>query len=255
MENFLREKFKYDLNVIDFHKQYLIKNNFLKPEGNLLIIYDFIISTFNNIKEIDPEILDELGEKLYEDITSIYKFYLIWKKRKDHYHNYFLKYMYSIPSIKELYDKLDALKERMNALNILIKKTDKMLKKNLSDEELKKIKKQNVDAIYEYSLIKDEYFALKEKVEDNEKEREKLFRKIFDEFSTEILNEIEEILNIKLFYFAKYYSIKLKESYLIKKFALRSGIDLSLYSLSNYFYKHTLNINKEKIREIIKGIE
>ena len=255
MEEFLIKKFQYDLKVINYHNEFLEKYRFLKPKENFLIVYKFLINSLNNVKEIDPEILDSLGEKMYEDITSLYKFYEMWKKRKNNYHKYFLEYLYSLPELKEMYDSSAKMKEKMNALNALIKKTDAILKKKLSESDFKRIKKQNVDAIYEYSLIKDEYFAVMEKIKDSETKKEKVFRMHFEEFSDKIIKNLENILNTKIFYFTKYYSLRLQTSYLIKKFALHSGIKLSLNSITDYFFKNHSDKNIEKIKEIIKGVE
>ncbi len=106
MEEFLIEKFAYDLKVINYHNEFLEKYQFLKPKENFLIIYKFLINSLNNVKEIDPEILDSLGEKMYEDITSLFKFYEMWKKRKSNYHKYFLEYLYSLPELKEIFSSL-----------------------------------------------------------------------------------------------------------------------------------------------------
>jgi len=256
MEEFLTKKFKFDLEVVDFHKKFLEEYEFLKPKDNFLITYDFIISSVNNVKDIDPEILDTLGEKLYEDITSLYKFYKQWKKRRMNYHKYYIEYLYSLPELKKLYDRCEKLKEKMDSLNAIIKKTDNLLKTNLDEEEFKKIKKQNVDAIYEYSLVREEYFKIKDKLKENESQKEKMFREIFNEFSAFIINSLEEIINIKLFYFAKYYSLRLEISYLIQKFAIKSGIELSLGTIAEYFFKNNFpNRNVEEIKKIIKGVE
>lgn len=257
MEEYLKRKFAHDLKVIEYHNNFLEKYQFLKPKEKFLIIYDFFIKSLNNIKEIDPEILDSLGEKFYEDIISLYKFYKIWEKRKKFYHKYFIKYLYSLPEVKELYDNMEKIKERMNALNIFIKKTDNLLRKNLKEEERKKVKKQNVDAIYEYSMIKEEYFAIKEKIKEHETKKEKVFKTHYEELCNDIIKNLENILNTKLYYFAKYYSLRLQASYLIKKFALKSGIELSLHSITEYFFKNK-SVNEqniERIKEIIKDIE
>jgi len=256
MEEFLVEKFEFDLQVIEYHNNFLKDNHFLTPKENFLLTYNFLITSINNVKEIDPEILDSLGEKLYEDISSLHKFYETWQKRKNNYHKYYTEYLHSLPEIKELYDSSEELKEKMSVLNALIKKTDNLLKKNLSKDDFKKIKKQNVDAIYEYSLIKEEYFQIKEKIKENEKKKEKVFRYHFDEFSESIIKNIEIILNTKIFYFAKYYSFRLEVSYLIKKFAIQSGINLSLGAIVEYFFKNNSSgENIEQIKQIIKGVE
>ena len=256
MEEFLVEKFKFDLEVIDFHKKFLEEYEFLKPKDNFLITYDFIISSVNNVKDIDPEILDRLGEKLYEDVTSLYNFYKLWKKRKNNYHKYYLEYLYSTPNLKELYEKCEKLKENMDNLNAIIKKTDNLLKTKLDENEYKKIKKQNVDAIYKYSLIRDEYFKIKDELKENEIQKEKMFKQIFEDFSEFMVKSLEEIINIKLFYFAKYYSLRLKVSYLIQKFAIKSGIELSLNTIAEYFFKNNFpHENVKEIKKIIKVVE
>ena len=256
MEEFLQEEFHYDLKVINYHNNFLEKYQFLEPKENFFLIYDFIIKSLNNIKEIDSEILDSLGKKLYEDMTSLYKFHTLWEKRKNNYHKYFTKYLYSLPEVKELYNKEKKIEEEMNTLNSIIKKTDNLLKKKLNESDYKRLKKQNVDAIYKYSVIKDEYAAIKEKTHENEINKEKLFRNYFIELSDSIIENLESILNTKIFYFAKYYSLRLQSSYLIRKFALHSGIKLSLYSVAEYFFKNSSNGSHiETIKKIIKEIE
>ena len=235
MEKFLANRFNNDLEVIEFHTNFLKNNRFKKPKIDYLKLYKFLINAVNFLKDIDPDFLETIGYKMYEDVTSLMFFKNKWHKKRVNYYKYFQEYLNTIPSWKEKSKKLEDIKKNMADLQKIIKTTEIYLKAHKDD---KAAKKKNVDAIYEYSLLKDEFEKLKDELGDREKNLEKNFRKIFDYFSEDIIKNLNYILNIKLFYFSLLIFNHANNSYLINKFALKSGVELSMRSMIEYFIKN-----------------
>lgn len=235
MERFLEERFDYDLKVIDFHKNFLKKYNFQSPKINYLNLYKFLINATNFLKDIDPDFLESIGLKLYEDITSLWSFKQQWDKRRLNYYKYFQEYLNTIPDYNKNAKKIQNIKEKMEKLQKIIKSTELYLKSHPDD---KKIKREHVDAIYEYSILKEEYDKIKDELANKENSLEKNFKFLFDEFSKELISDLSNILNIKLYYFAVLVFTHAKESYLINKFANKSGVEISMKSMIQYFIKN-----------------
>lgn len=53
-----------------------------------------------------------------------------------------------------------------------------------------------------------------------------------------MIDELNNILNVKLFYFSLLIFTHAKNSYLINKFVLKSGVELSMSSMIEYFIKN-----------------
>lgn len=256
MENFLLDRFSKDLDVVSFHKNFLKRNGFKEPKLNYLKIYRFLINAVNFLKDIDPDFLDAIGNKMYEDVTSLAYFMKEWEKKKLNYHKYFQEYLNTLPDFKKRARRYKDIKEKMASLQKVIKSTEVYLKSHSDD---KKAKREYVDAVYEYSLLKDEFEKLKDELENKEQELEKRFKKIFEEFSNSIIDSLKKILNTKLFYFSALVFAHAKNSYLINKFAIRSGVDLSMKSMVEYFIRNYevsgkniewVNYLKEVLKEI-----
>lgn len=235
MENFLLKRFNKDLDVISFHKNFLEKNGFKKPKIDYLKMDRFLINAVNFLKDIDPDFLGTIGYKMYEDVSSLILFKKEWEKKRLNYYKYFQEYLNTLPDLKQKFKKEEEIKSKMSKLQKIIKTTEVHLKKYPDD---KKAKKEHVDAIYEYSLLKEEFEKLKDEIGLREKELEVNFKEIFRNFSDEIINELNSILNIKLFYFSVLIFTHAKNSYLINKFALKSGVELSMKSMIEYFIRN-----------------
>ena len=235
MENFLLKRFNKDLDVISFHKNFLEKNGFKKPKIDYLKMDRFLINAVNFLKDIDPDFLGAIGCKMYEDVSSLILFKKEWEKKRLNYYKYFQEYLNTLPDLKQKFKKEEEIKSKMSKLQKIIKTTEVHLKKYPDD---KKAKKEHVDAIYEYSLLKEEFEKLKDEIGLREKELEVNFKEIFRNFSDEIINELDSILNIKLFYFSVLIFTHAKNSYLINKFALKSGVELSMKSMIEYFIRN-----------------
>lgn len=159
MENFLLERFNKDLDVINFHKNFLEKNGFKKPKIDYLKMDRFLINAVNFLKDIDPDFLGTIGYKMYKDVSSLISFKKEWEKKRLNYYRYFQEYLNTLPDLKQKFKKEEEIKSKMSRLQKIIKTTEIYLKKYPDD---KKAKKEHVDAIYEYSLLKEEFERLKD---------------------------------------------------------------------------------------------
>ena len=235
MDRFLKRRFSFDLKVIKFHKDFLQKNNFQKPTINYLNLYRFLINATNFLKDIDPDFLEAIGLKLYEDVTSLISFKKQWDKRKLNYYKYFQEYLNTIPEYNKNAKKVQNIKEKMEKLQKIIKSTEMYLKSHPDD---KKVKREHVDAIYEYSILKEEFDKLKDELVNKENKLEENFKIVFDDFCKDLIDNLSDILNIKLYYFSVLVFTHAKKSYLINKFAKRSGVEISMKSMIYYFIKN-----------------
>ena len=262
MDSYLIDRFSDDLEVIEFHKSFIEKFGFKKPEIDYVKLYKFIRNSVNFLKDIDPDFMDSLGKKMYEDINSLFQFKKEWENKT--FSKYFYEYLNSLEEYKTKKEEYEKLKLQIKSINEVISLTEKQLKsfpkktpKN-KIEEYKKIKKQNVDAIYEYSIVKEKFRKLGEELEKIEKEKEKIFKKSFEEIKCYILKELDDIINVKLFYFTKLYWNLANDSYLLQKYAQNSDVELSMKSMMKYFLKNidfSKKINNDEIEYMQKVLK
>ncbi|WP_457561376.1 hypothetical protein [Caminibacter sp.] len=247
IEGFLEEYFKDIKKVSEFHFDFLLKNRFKFPKVNYLEVKRFIDTATNFLKDIDPDFLNSLANKLYKDIQALYEFYSKFKKKVEYDEVVFYReYLENLEEYKRLNEKYNNLKKQIEALNSVVSKTEERIKnfEDTKDEdkikELKKLKKNYVDAIYELSKIKEEYEKVKKELKELEEKEKLKFMPKFKTYKEKYLKLMEKIIATKLYYFDRLLWECAKKSDEIQKFFIRSHIqgDFSTKTFIDYFIKN-----------------
>jgi len=242
LQQFLDEYFALIKKVNNFHWNFLIENKFVFPKNNYIELKRFIDTATNFLRDIDDKILKGLAGKLYQDIDSLYQFYIKFTKETQYIEVVFYKnYLDSLDEYREVKEKVEKLKDKIEEYTELISKSEEELKYiTEKDPSYKKIKKTYVDSIYELSKCKDEFYENKGKMEEIKKREEVKFFPEFKKLREIYLKKLEKIINVKLFYFEKLLWFKAQNSELIVKFFTTSHIegDFSTKTFVEYFLKH-----------------
>jgi len=265
LQEFLDEYFALIKKVNNFHWNFLIENKFVFPKTNYMDLKKFIDTSTNFLRDIDDKILKGLAGKLYQDIDSLYQFYIQFTKETQYIEVIFYRnYLDSLDEYREVKEKVEKLKGKIEEYTDLISKSEEDLKYMTEKDNLyKKTKKIYVDSIYELSKCKDKFYENKGKMEEIKKREEVEFFPEFKKLREIHLKKLEKIINVKLFYFEKLLWFNAQNSELIVKFFTTSHIegDLSTKTFIKYFLK---NIDESKsihsdwinyLKQILKVIE
>jgi len=247
LEEFLNNYFELIKKVNDFHWKFIVENKFKFPTSDYIKLKQFIDTATNFLSEIDENILTGLAGKLYQDVNSLYHFYNEFVK-KSQYTEYvfYQEYLENIEKYKTIKEKVEKLKKSMEEYNLLIKSSEEQLK-NISEKDpnYKKIKKTYVDAIYELSKVKDEYYESKKLMEEIEKKESMKFFPEFNKLKEINIKKLKKIINVKLYYFDKILWFNASKSPSIIKFFDESHIegDFSTKTFIKYYLKN-IDISK-----------
>jgi len=243
VNEFLEDYFSLIKKVTDFHYKFLVENEFTFPKNsNYFKLKRFIDTATNFLRDIDDKILHDLAGKLYQDINSLYEFYKKFEKESQYSEVIFYSsYLESLDEYSQVKNKVLKLKKKIEEYNDIINKSEETLK-NLKedDKDYKKVKRMYVDAVYELSKCKDEFYENKKIMEEIEKREEVKFFPEFKKLRALYLKKLEKIINTKLYYFEKLLWYKARESELIVKFFEKSSIDgeFSTKTFIKYFLSH-----------------
>jgi len=265
LQEFLDEYFALIKKVNNFHWNFLIENQFVFPKNNYMDLKRFIDTATNFLRDIDDKLLVGLTGKLYQDIDSLYTYYKKFKNETQYIEVVFYKnYLDSLEEYREVKEKVEKLKSKIEEYSDLISKSEEELKYiTEKDPSYKKTKKIYVDSIYELSKCKDEFYENKGKMEEIKKREEDKFFPEFKKLREMHLKKLEKIINVKLFYFEKLLWFNAQNSELIVKFFTTSHIegDFSTKTFIQYFLK---NIDESKsnnsewlsyLKQMLKVIE
>jgi len=254
LDQFLNEYFKTIKEVNDFHFKYLVENGFIFPKINYLELSRFLETATNFLLDIDPNLLEGVGEKLYQDIKSLYEFYGSFKKKVKYSEIVFYKeYLENLERYVRLKKRYEELKKAIENYNDTIKFSEEKLKFiGEKDPNYKKLKKQLVDAIYELSKHREEFSKVRDSLKELEKSESLKFFPKFNELKKIHLKKLEKILNVKIFYFDKLLWYRARQSVLVRKFFERSHIegDFSTKTFIKYYLKN-IDMKKAKNSEWI----
>ena len=265
LEKFLDDYFELIKEINNFHFNYLMSNKFYFPKTDYIELKRFIDTATNFLSDIDNKIMEGLTGKLYQDIHSLYSFYKNFTQKSQYAQNIFYQgYLENISNYKTLKNKVKKLKASIEKYTHTIATNEEKLKTmSKNDKEYKKTKRLYVDAIYELSLAKDQFYESKNMIEEIEKKEEKEFFPKFNDLKKTNLLKLKKIINTKLFYFDKILWYNASQSDLIIKFFETSDIkgDFSTKTFIQYFLKN-VDISKSNnsdwiiyLQKILKVIE
>jgi hypothetical protein len=250
---FLENFFDEIKEISEFHLDYLKKNNFKFPDVDYIQLKRFIDTATNNLYTLEPHILSGLLGKLYQDIKSLYEYYQKFKSSVKIPQIIFHKqYLSKIDFYKELTTKLDVVTENMEQFRHTMETTENELKMYKSIptikehlDKYKQLKKRNVDSIYYFAQYKEDFVNLKSKLVEFEKSEELEFFPKFKELRAKYLQDLEKVLNSKMFYFDKLLWYEAQKSMSIERFFSEANIegDYSTKTFIKYYLKN-IDISK-----------
>jgi len=258
LDEFLDDYFRELKKVNEFHWAYLVTHNFKFPKSDYIELKKFIDTATNFLSEIDRNIISKLTGKLYQDINSLHKYYNEFSKKSKYTEYVFSKeYLESIERYKKLKDEVDLAQKTMEDYNSIIKATEEQLK-IMSDSDLsyKRMKKKYVDAIYELSKIKEDFYKAKKSMVEIEKAEQLKFFPEFNKLKSHNLKKLQKIINVKLYYFEKLLWFNASKSPAIIKFFDESQIegDFSTKTFIKYFLK-SIDVSKSSNSEWITYLQ
>jgi len=258
LNEFLDDYFALIKRVNDFHWNYLVINKFKFPKNDYVELKRFIDTATNFLSEIDRDILSKLAGKLYQDITSLYEYYNDFNKKTKYTEYIFYKeYLETIDKYKKLKDEVEKFQKSMEEYSNIIQSSEEQLKIiSESDSNYKKIKKKYVDAIYEFSKVKEDFYKAKEHMSEIEKAEQMKFFPEFNKLKEHNLKKLEKIINVKLYYFEKLLWFNASKSPAVIKFFDDSNIegDFSTKTFIKYFLKN-IDISKSSNSEWLSYLQ
>jgi len=257
--DFFSSFFKEAYAVINHHKGQIQKYGLITPNINYMDLFDFLHSAANFLYEIDYDVITGLPVKLYKDIESLVEYYKKIKKLNSSYVFYNI-YLPKLSKYKKLQNHIEDLKQKISKYETILRSTEAELKsyktppKNREElKEYKRLKKINVDAIYFSALYKEQLAQANMEVNQIEEEEGKKFFSIFEKTKQEILQELNKIINTKLYYFDKLIWYNASNSPKVVHFFKNADIhgDISSETYLKYQLQHideSKSFNNEKIR-------
>jgi len=262
----LNRFFKKELEFIDKNKDYL--------EYKKVLDYDrikrFLLTAYNTLIEIEHNFEDNKIVVVKKELEEAYERKKFLQKETKSaniaYDNIFIRYQSSYKEVFEVVKRNNAEAELLNSksksLEILLKEKEaivkKISKKDLRHKELtseiKKLKRNMVDAIHKAATIKELNENLNRLIDEFYKSHFEGFNREFLEFKKEYLNKAKKIQDAMAYIFDTIIWDKANHSKTIRTFFQNSGIYDEFSSVT--FLKYFLNtLDKNKMSKQQKELE
>jgi len=249
--------FQKEISFINSHQEFLEKNKILDYDR----IKRFLITAYNTLIEIEHNFEDNKIVLVKKELENAHKVKnQIEKETKSAtiaYDVIFIPYQENYKSIFEVVKKNNAEAELLNSksksLEILIKEKEAIIKKiskrdprfDEINNEIKRLKRNMVDAIHKAATIKELNEKLNRLTDEFYKNHFEGFSKEFLEFKKEYLYKAKKIQDTMAYDFDTIIWDKANHSKTIRTFFQNSGIydEFSSVTFLKYFLK-TLDKNK-----------
>lgn len=252
VENFMNHFFKHELEVAQKELDFLYNNNFEKPSVDYIKLRRFLITAVNNLKTLDPNIMEGLLTKIYQDTERLYVYFQEFEKKiKIEKLVYIRDFLPSVPEYKRLQNEVtitEAMKKRFQAISVSTERELAVIPPPKTAEEIayfKQLRGRNVDAIDGLARSKDKLIIISKELKELEEIMSDTFYISFREYVESIKDGLLEILNTKSYYFDKYLWEKASKSASIRKFFQQARIDgdFSTRTFIEYYLRN-IDINK-----------
>ena len=249
-------KFFTDVNdVVEFNLDFLETRGFRPPQIDYFKLRRFINTAINDIKYLDPSLIDGTLNKLYKDVNHLNEYYHNFDRRtkvssavfmRDFFGNF--KFYEDLQSeIKSTLAMGQGFKNIINTTEAKIKQMG--VPRNKDDSlRIKNLKRRNIDAIHNLSKVKDRLQFLRGKAFDLEKLFEDEFYRQFGEYKEYYMENLKLIINTKTFYLDKLLWFKAKDSENVIKFFKNSHIQGN-YDTKTFIRYYLKNINLDHAKD------
>lgn len=249
---FLDHFFEDETMVAEHELNFLDENGLQKPEIDYMKMRQFIITAYNNLKEMDLTIAEGLVGKMYKDITILVNFYQEFlKKIKISNLVYQRDFLPSVQEYKHLNDDKTLTEAKINQYKHISLSTERELediaisKEKVDEKKIKLLRRRNVDALYNLEKSKEHLKEVAVELNELEESMKGQFFEQFEVYCDDYKNAFEEVINTKLFYFEKLLWQHAEQSSGVRKFFDSAGITGS-YSTKTYLNYYLRNIDIEK---------
>ncbi|MDR2033800.1 MAG: hypothetical protein LBP89_04130 [Helicobacteraceae bacterium] len=249
MERFFGDALSTAQKELDF----IDKNGFEKPRLDYIKLRRFLVTAFNNLKTIDPHILEDgLLSKIHQDVDRLFEYLSEFRKKiKLSKLVYVRDFLSSVPTYHALQNEVtitEAMKKRFQSIAATTDRELLALAPPKNDEEIayqKALRARNVDAIDGLARAKDKLIIIGKQLKELEYMMSAEFFKSFAEYSENIGDGLREVIQTKSYYFDKLLWELAEESQLITKFFRQARIEGD-YSTKTFikYYLRNIDINK-----------
>lgn len=249
---FLDHFFADETEVAEHELNFLDENGLKKPEIDYMKMRQFIITAYNNLKEMDLTVSEGLVGKMYKDITILVTFYQEFlKKIKISNLIYQRDFLPSVAEYKHLSDDKILTEAKINQYKHISTSTERELEdiqisgEKVDEKKIKLLRRRNVDALYNLEKAKEHLKEVAVELNELEASMKGQFFEQFELYCNDYKSGFEEVINTKLFYFEKILWQHAEQSSGVRKFFNNAGITGS-YSTKTYLTYYLRNINIEK---------
>lgn len=248
MDNFFKEELEVAQKELDF----LYNNQFVKPSLDYIKLRRFLTTATNNLKTIDPNIMEGLLTKIHQDTDRLYTYYQEFEKKiKIEKLVYIRDFLPSVPEYKRLENEVtitEAMKKRFQAISVSTERELAVIPTPKTAEEItyyKLLRKRNVDAIDGLARSRDKLIVISQELKQLEEDMSDEFYTQFREYVESLKDGLLEVLNTKSYYFDKLLWDRASKSAGIRKFFQQARIegDFSTRTFIEYYLRN-IDINK-----------
>jgi len=200
--SFLNNFFAEETKVAEHELAFLDENGLKKPEIDYFKMRRFIITAFNNLKEMDLTISEGLIGKMHKDITDLTTFYLEFLKRiKIQNLVYQRDFLPSVKEYKELNDDKIITEGKINQFKHIASATQRELDEiaatgeKVPEEKIKLLKRRNVDSLYNLDKSKEHLKEVAVAVSELEEAMKVIFFEQFEVYCNDYKDAFLEVLN------------------------------------------------------------
>lgn len=240
----------------------------------------FITTAFNNLYDLDPDIFDDTIQKQKHDLSLLYKTYQDFRSKsvypKVAYENVFLKrqehFLKSRSDVEIKNGQISALSTtekgtreeiatKEKAYFKMIEKGKKTAESEKLAEEVKNLKKKDVDLVHKIAVLKDEVAIIGKMVVDFQERYYEPFAEIFNDYAEGYDGKLKQILNSKAYRLDHLLWGSARESKAVREFFRIANIfdDFSSKTFLKY-YINTLDSTKmneenQKLHKLLQYME
>jgi len=255
VSTFMKKYFEEVDQITEFNLSFLEKNEFYEPTVNYIKIRRFIATAANNLKALDPKIVEGLLGKLYNDINRLTNYEIEFVKKNKVSSNIFKRdFLGGLKIYQDMANEVRLTESMRDKFYNLMLSTESQLQamgqpKTKEDiNEYKILKRRNVDSLHHYMESKEKLIILHKELIEFEKAVESEFFNQFNEYRNYYIESLEKIINIKTYYFDKLLWAEAKKSEPIRKFFKDAQIKGD-YDLKTFIQYYLRNVNVEQTRD------
>ncbi|MDR2639367.1 MAG: hypothetical protein LBC09_06005, partial [Helicobacteraceae bacterium] len=208
---FIDRFFGDDLKMAQAELDFIDTNGFEKPKLDYLKLRRFLVTAYNNLKTIDPRILEDgLLSKTHQDVERLHAYMLEFSKKiRLSKLVYIRDFLPSVPRYQALQNEVtitEATKKRCQATALSTERELAVMPPPKSEEEIayqKSLNARYVNAIDGLARAKDKLVIISKELKELEEMMSSEFMRQYVEYAENIDSALREIIQTKSYYLDK----------------------------------------------------